>query len=91
MIDMPTDLHSTSVHKFELVSDSPARSRGIASLTVPIPHSRRSRQEDAPSSPSRWKTREFLFYFAVAAVVLPYMAWVPIRLSSRMSGIISRV
>lgn len=82
VIDMPTDLHSTGVHKFELESDTLARSRGIAALTVRIPHSRRSRQGDAPSSPPRWKTPEFLFYFAVVAVVLPYMAWVPIRLSS---------
>lgn len=91
VIDMPTDLHSTGVHKFELESDTLARSRGIAALTVRIPHSRRSRQGDAPSLHPRWKTPEFLFYFAVVAVVLPYMAWVPIRLSSRMSGIISRV
>ena len=89
VIDMPTDLHSTNVHKLELESDTPVRSRGIASLTVSIPSSRKNR--DGPSSPSRWRTTEFFFYFLVTAVALPYMAWVPIRLSSRMSIIIQRI
>ncbi|KAL4066713.1 MBOAT, membrane-bound O-acyltransferase family-domain-containing protein [Scleroderma yunnanense] len=82
VIDMPTDLRSTNAHKFELESDTPAFSRGIASLTVSIPNSRKSRQADGPPLPSRWKTPEFLFYFLITAVVIPYMTWVPIRLSS---------
>ncbi|KAI6155414.1 MBOAT, membrane-bound O-acyltransferase family-domain-containing protein [Pisolithus tinctorius] len=86
VIDMPlTDTHNSkvAVHHFEPADMAPLDSaRGIASLTVGIPSSRKNRQPDGPSSPPRWKTPEFIFYYIAFVVVVPLMAWVPIRLSS---------
>ncbi|KAG6333034.1 hypothetical protein ID866_6058 [Astraeus odoratus] len=80
---MPTDLHSSKVDKFELEDiTTPVPTRGIASLTVSIPHSRKARQADGPHPAARWGTPEFLLYSVIAVIVIPYMAWVPIRLSS---------
>jgi len=58
--------------------------RGITALTLQTPTS--TAVGDAPSTkPSRWRTTEFLVYGVAAAVVIPYMVYVPINLSQRMS------
>ncbi|KAI6099795.1 MBOAT, membrane-bound O-acyltransferase family-domain-containing protein [Pisolithus sp. B1] len=72
----------------DMSTDSPIEmgpldaARGIASLTVSIPSSKKYKQPDGPSPPPRWKTPEFIFYYIVFVVVVPLMVWVPIRLSS---------
>src|SRR5690349_15023835 len=45
-----------------------------------IPNSPKKLQK---GSPSRWKTPEFYFYYAVIAVVLPLMFWVAFDVSRR--------
>ncbi|KAI6039919.1 MBOAT, membrane-bound O-acyltransferase family-domain-containing protein [Pisolithus marmoratus] len=85
VIDMPTNPHNSkaTVHRFEPADMTPPdRARGIASLTVGIPSSRKNRPPDGSSPLPRWKTPEFIFYYIVFVVVVPLMAWVPIRLSS---------
>ncbi|KAI6108908.1 MBOAT, membrane-bound O-acyltransferase family-domain-containing protein [Pisolithus croceorrhizus] len=86
VIDMSTDSPSSkvAVHRsIEPVEMGPLdAARGIASLTVGIPSSKKYRQPDGSSPPPRWKTPEFIFYYIVFVVVVPFMAWVPIRLSS---------
>lgn len=44
--------------------------------------SRGAQMEEQPK-PSRWGTWEFRAYLLIIAVVVPYMAWVPISLSQR--------
>ncbi|EIM90724.1 MBOAT-domain-containing protein [Stereum hirsutum FP-91666 SS1] len=64
----------------------------ITDLTVDIPSSHtapphanakgeRNGAERGPGQ-SRWRTKEFMLYYVVFAVVVPWMVWVPIRLSS---------
>ncbi|KAH7884850.1 MBOAT, membrane-bound O-acyltransferase family-domain-containing protein [Phlebopus sp. FC_14] len=83
---MPTDLHTPkslpSSLQFEQHDTSDKFSKGITSLTVDIPDSNKYQQLDGVRPLPRWRTPEFLFYYVVAAVVIPYMAWVPISLSS---------
>ncbi|KAI5475562.1 Glycerol uptake protein [Pseudohyphozyma bogoriensis] len=55
---------------------------GITSLTVDIPASSSSSKDPSPPPPSRWRTKEFCFYYAVFLLVVPRMAWVVIQLSS---------
>lgn len=58
--------------------------RGITAMTLQTPTS--TAVGKAPSTkPSRWKTTEFLVYGVIAAVLIPYMVYVPIRLSQRTS------
>jgi hypothetical protein len=90
VIDMPTDIHTTErLSTFELDQEhiiGEKSPRGITSLTVDIPNSNKTQRIDVgPRSPPRWRTPEFLFYYLVVAVVVPFMVWVPITLSSRMS------
>ncbi|KAF8838855.1 MBOAT-domain-containing protein [Paxillus ammoniavirescens] len=83
---MPADLHTTErLSTFELDQEHivEKHSRGITSLTVDVPNSNKTRRIDVgPRSPTRWRTSEFLFYYLVVAVVVPFMVWVPITLSS---------
>ncbi|KAF9223226.1 MBOAT-domain-containing protein [Gyrodon lividus] len=83
---MPTDLRSTTERSstFELDHhDIGEKSpQGITILTVNISDSRKGQHIHEPRSPSRWRTPEFLFYYLVAAFVIPFMVWVPITLSS---------
>lgn len=86
VLDMPTDLRSASARilPFEFQEDTDNKNRqGITALTIDIPHSSKIERNDAPRPPPLWRTPEFLFYYLVAAVVVPFMAWVPINLSSR--------
>lgn len=56
----------------------------IVDLTVDVPSSARrvsQRESQEKVAPPRWRTPEFLFYYVIAAVVLPYMAYIPMRLS----------
>lgn len=88
ILDMPTDLRSINAHvsPFELLEDiGNKKNRGITALTVDIPNANKIRQSDTPRPPPLWRTPEFLFYYLVAAVVIPFMVWVPINLSSRAS------
>ncbi|KAL0578918.1 glycerol transporter [Marasmius crinis-equi] len=57
----------------------------LVDLTVDIPSS--SRTTSVPTqtkNTSRWRSLEFKFYYAVAAVVLPIMIWIPISVSSSL-------
>ncbi|KAH7906814.1 MBOAT, membrane-bound O-acyltransferase family-domain-containing protein [Hygrophoropsis aurantiaca] len=80
IIDMPTDLRS-GAHSFEVDFDPAPQAKGLAALTIDIPSSNKFPRPER-CSPPRWKTPEFIFYYVVAAVILPIMVWVPIRLSS---------
>ncbi|KAG6861629.1 hypothetical protein C0995_014068 [Termitomyces sp. Mi166 len=54
----------------------------LTDLTVDIPESHRV-PKDAPATPlkARWGTLEFRIYIAIACVMIPVMAWIPISLS----------
>ncbi|KAL1732281.1 MBOAT, membrane-bound O-acyltransferase family-domain-containing protein [Schizophyllum commune] len=52
----------------------------LVDLTVDIPSSER-RVPQEKLAPPRWRTKEFLVYYVVAACVLPLMAYIPMRLS----------
>ncbi|KAF8442088.1 MBOAT, membrane-bound O-acyltransferase family-domain-containing protein [Boletus edulis BED1] len=83
LLDMPTDLRSTNarVSPFEL-QENKSNHRGITALTIDIADTRKTRQNDTPRPPPLWRTPEFFFYYLIAAVVIPFMVWVPINLSS---------
>jgi hypothetical protein len=89
VIDMPTDMRGQEGHisKFDVDYVTPMP-RGITALTIDIPASGRITNESRP--PPRWKTPEFIFYYVVALFVLPLMAWVPIRLSSRVYDFVAQ-
>lgn len=61
----------------------------ITDLTVDIPSSHtapphtKGERNGVERAPSRWRTKEFMVYYVVFAVVVPWMVWVPVRLSSR--------
>ncbi|KAG2031729.1 MBOAT, membrane-bound O-acyltransferase family-domain-containing protein [Suillus americanus] len=83
VIDMPTDMRNQEgrFSTFDLDYTPPnLKPRGITSLTVDISAS--SRVTNEPRPPPRWKTPEFIFYYVVALFVIPFMAWVPVHLSS---------
>lgn len=83
-IEMPTDLHSSSTMaplELEPDLDTPKR-KGITKLTVNIPSSNRRPRAEDTRPPSRWKSPEFAFYYAVCLTVVPIMIWVPVDLSS---------
>ncbi|EGN99369.1 hypothetical protein SERLA73DRAFT_90723 [Serpula lacrymans var. lacrymans S7.3] len=81
-VQMPTDLRSKDkLGAFQLDNVS-GKSRGIASLTVDIPSSHRSQGPEESRPPARWRTTEFLVYYLIAIIVLPWMIWVPISLST---------
>ncbi|KAF9231522.1 MBOAT, membrane-bound O-acyltransferase family-domain-containing protein [Melanogaster broomeanus] len=85
VIDMPTDLRSANAPStFELdnLNIGEESRRGITALTVHIPDSTKARQINGTRPPPRWKTPEFFFYYLTVAVVIPFMVWVPITLSS---------
>ncbi|KAG2114825.1 MBOAT, membrane-bound O-acyltransferase family-domain-containing protein [Suillus clintonianus] len=81
VIDMPTDMRNQegNFSRFDL-DYNPPKPGGITSLTVDIAAS--SRIPNEPRPPQRWKTPEFVFYYVVALFAIPFMAWVPIHLSS---------
>lgn len=58
------------------------RKRGITIVT-PDPNSTESVFGDVPRDAprSRWHTAEFYVYYVVAGIMVPYMIWVPMRLS----------
>lgn len=89
VLDMPTDLRSTAprTSPFELEGDfrSKKSHRGFTALTVDIPDASKAQRNDTPRPPPLWRTPEFLFYYLVAAAVIPLMVWVPTNLSSRAS------
>lgn len=58
--------------------------RAITALTLQTPTSTAAGREPS-TKPSRWRTTEFLVYAVIAAVVIPYMAYVPMSLSQSMS------
>lgn len=53
--------------------------RSVTDLTISTPGSKARPEVDA--APSRWVTTEFKVYYAVFAIVVPLMVWIPIRLS----------
>ncbi|KAG6840338.1 hypothetical protein C0991_007339 [Blastosporella zonata] len=54
----------------------------LTDLTVDIPESHRVPKDAPEMKPkARWKSLEFKIYYAVACVMIPAMAWVPISLS----------
>ena len=57
--------------------------RGITVLSLQTPTSTAASMSPS-TKPSRWRTTEFLVYGVVAVVVIPYMVYVPIKLSQRM-------
>ena len=58
---------------------APKAKPSVTDFTISIPGST-ARAEDEPA-PSRWGTFEFKVYYAVFAVVVPIMIWIPIQLS----------
>ncbi|KAG9310441.1 hypothetical protein JVU11DRAFT_9581 [Chiua virens] len=86
---MPTDLRSTNARPspFELEEQDRNKKtrRGITTLTVDVPGASKTQLNEAPRSRPLWRTPEFFFYYLVAAVVVPFMVWVPMNLSSRAS------
>jgi hypothetical protein len=58
--------------------------RGIAALTLQTPASTAAGKPPS-TKPSRWRTTEFLVYGVIAAVVIPYMVYIPITLGQRTS------
>lgn len=89
VLDMPTDLRSTNarVSPFELQEaiGNKKNHRGVTALTTDIPDASKIQRSDTPRPPPLWRTPEFFFYYLVAAVVIPFMVWVPINMSSRAS------
>ena len=53
----------------------------LVDLTVSIPSMETKNTLSEEKPPERWKTLEFRFYFVVACVVIPIMAWIPMSLS----------
>ncbi|KZV73129.1 MBOAT-domain-containing protein [Peniophora sp. CONT] len=60
-------------------STTPSR-KGILRATVDVPAARAD--SSTRHSPSRWRTPEFYVYYIVFALAVPWMIWVPIRLTS---------
>ena len=91
LLPMPANLRSprasSGLSSFQLVEPdglSPPEPHGITALTVNIPASKMSSSSgEAKRPPARWWTPEFIFYYLVACVVIPWMVWVPVSLSSR--------
>ncbi|KAK7686116.1 hypothetical protein QCA50_010928 [Cerrena zonata] len=55
---------------------------GITKLTVDIPSSYRPPPENITTRyPSQWRTPEFYLYYVAFAAVVPFMVYIPIRLS----------
>jgi len=78
-VQMPTDLHSPLSSMDISDEHSVRRHRGITSLTIDVPSSYHPTDEPRPLS--RWKTPEFLLYYFVFTVTVPWMIWVPVSLS----------
>jgi hypothetical protein len=51
----------------------------ISDLTIEIPGSQRRLTDEPP--PPRWRTPEFMVYYAVFIVVVPMIVWLPMRVS----------
>jgi hypothetical protein len=63
--------------------DEPRKS-SITRLTVSIPNSGAKTTINArPAPPSRWRTPEFVFYGVAFVLVVPWLIYWPMRLSSR--------
>jgi hypothetical protein len=76
--NMPTDLRALSPLERNQPELPAAVRHGVTRLTVDVPAQHRGSEEPKAS---RWKTPEFLFYYIVFVLVLPWMIWVPISLS----------
>ncbi|THH08114.1 hypothetical protein EW146_g9102 [Bondarzewia mesenterica] len=82
IIEMPSNLHPSRA-SLELSDPYPPRRGGITSLTVDVPSSYRPPYGLKP--PSRWRTPEFMLYYIIFILAVPWMIWVPISLSSSAS------
>lgn len=83
VIDMPTDLRPAMV-PFEMDYSDKGSSTlaGITNLTVDIPSSHRTRRPEDSRPAPRWRTPEFMLYYLAFVLAVPWMVWVPVRLSS---------
>jgi hypothetical protein len=80
VLQMPSDPRSQlEVITGENDPHESQRRGGIARLTVDVPSARRTQAE---TRPSRWRTPEFLLYYAIFTVAVSWMIYVPIQLSS---------
>jgi hypothetical protein len=87
---MPSDLRSSpsslplpSLQPIGLDDSVSPRLWGITRLTVDVPSANvPSSIQAAKRPPARWWTAEFILYYLVACVVIPWMVWVPVSLSS---------
>jgi protein-cysteine N-palmitoyltransferase HHAT len=59
---------------------SPCRG-GITRVTVDVPSTRPSGE----TRPPRWRTPEFLLYYVIFAIAVPWMIYTPIELSASTS------
>jgi len=74
----PAPLHSVVITGESDSRESQPRG-GITHLTVDIPSARRAQGE---THPSRWRTPEFMLYYAIFTTAVLWMIYVPIQLSS---------
>ena len=74
-IEMPSDLRpSSAMAPLQLDPElNTTKRKGITRLTVDIPSSNRNPRTEGTRSPSRWKSLEFVLYYAVFLVVVPIM------------------
>ncbi|VDB87298.1 unnamed protein product [Peniophora sp. CBMAI 1063] len=78
---MSEDLPLTMPTETSRSLQTPMTSRkGILRATVDVPAARAD--SSARRGPSRWRTPEFYVYYVVFAAAVPWMVWVPLRLSS---------
>lgn len=84
-LPLTTPPPSRTYHPLTAELDPPSKRMSILDLTVEIPSSTRvhSSLTDA-KRPVRWKTLEFKLYYALAVIMLPIMAWIPISISRGM-------
>lgn len=57
-------------------------SMAITDFTIRIPGTNRSIDTASEPGQSRWRTKEFRFYYLIFALVVPMMVRIPARLSS---------
>ena len=77
--------HSDSQPSTFSVSLSPQSTRAITDFTISVSGSSAPSTQKAEPGPSRWRTKEFMVYGVVFALVVPVMVWSPMRLSSSRS------
>ncbi len=72
--------------RFTTPSSVPYNARSTASADERKDKRDDGRQATTPTSPSRWDTLEFYFYYLVFLVAVPYMFWVAYDVSRRTSA-----